>query len=113
MIGLTARRCARLVIALALVARPILAETLNTPECGSALNDASRLVRGVRERQMHFSRYDPAENCRLLRENLDDLVAARGPLDRCPTGEEHTKDLGQIDAAIEQIRAQLVGNCRR
>ena len=62
---------------------------------------------------MQFSRFDPAENCRLLRDNLDDLTAARGPLDRCLTGDEHTRSLGQIDAAIAQIRAQLVGNCRR
>lgn len=88
---------------------PAIAETLNTPECSSALDDANRLMRGVRERQMQYSRYDPVENCRLLRENLDDLIAARGPLDRCLTGDEHTKSLGQIDVAIEQIRASSSG----
>jgi len=113
MIGGTAQRYASLAIALLLVARPAGAEILNTPECRPALDDANRLMRGVQERQMQFSRFDPAGNCRLLRDNLDDLSAARDPLDRCLTGDEHTGSLGQIDAAIEQIRAQLVGNCRR
>jgi hypothetical protein len=89
------------------------AETVDTPRCRSALDDANRLMRAVEARQMQFSRVDPAGNCRLLRDNLDDLTAARDPLDRCLTGDEHTRSLGQIDAAIEQIRAQLIGNCRR
>jgi hypothetical protein len=97
----------------ALLTTSAIPETLDTPRCRPALDDANRLMRGVQERQMQFSRFDPAGNCRLLRDNLDDLSAARDPLDRCLTGDEHTRSLGQIDAAIEQIRAQLVGNCRR
>jgi hypothetical protein len=102
-----------LVVFVALLTTPIMAETLNTPECRAALSDANRLMRGVQERQRQFSRFDPAENCRLLRDNLDDLTAAREPLDRCLTGDEHGGSLGQLDAAIQQIRAQLIGNCRR
>jgi hypothetical protein len=97
---------------MALLTTPAIADTVDSPQCRSALDDANRLMRAVQERQMQFSRFDPAGNCRLLRDNLDDLRAARDPLDRCLTGDEHTKSLGQIDAAIEQIRAQLIGNCR-
>jgi len=102
-----------LTVFVALLITPSIADTLDTPECRSALDNANRLMRGVQERQMQFSRYDSAENCRLLRDNLDDLIAARDPLDRCLTGDEHTRSLGQVDAAIAQIRAQLIGNCRR
>lgn len=98
---------------IALLSTSAIAETRDTPECRPALDEANRLMRAVQERQMQFSRLDPAENCRLLRDNLDDLGAAREPLDRCLTGDDHTKSLGQIDAAIARIRAQLIGNCRR
>jgi hypothetical protein len=104
---------ALLTVFIALLITPALAETVDTPQCRSALDDANRLMRNVQARQMQFSRYDPAGNCGLLRDNLDDLVAAREPLDRCLTGDEHTRSLGQIDAAIAQIRAQLIGNCQR
>jgi hypothetical protein len=100
-------------LGLAVVTRAFPATTADTPECHIALDDANRLMRAVQARQMQFSRFDPAENCRLLRDNLDDLTAARDPLDRCLSGDEHTRSLGQIDAAIEQVRAQLIGNCRR
>jgi hypothetical protein len=102
-----------LVFLSALSGGPTLANETTAPQCRSAPDDSNRLMRGVQERQTQYNRFDPAENCRLLRNNLDDLTAARGPLDRCLTGDEHTGSLGQIDAAIAQIRAQLIGNCRR
>jgi hypothetical protein len=111
-----AARClvfARLIISFVLLPTGAIAEPVSTPACHSSLNDANRLMRAVQERQMQFSRFDPAENCRLLRDNLDDLGAARDPLDRCLIGDERAKSLDQVDAAIEQIRAQLIGNCRR
>ncbi|HEY1796257.1 MAG TPA: hypothetical protein VGG57_09065 [Stellaceae bacterium] len=43
---------------------------------------------------MQFSRYDPAANCRLLRDNLDDLASARDPLDRCLADGQRTGSLG-------------------
>ncbi|HEX3882061.1 MAG TPA: hypothetical protein VHW66_05335 [Stellaceae bacterium] len=92
---------------------PALAGAVDTPECRSALDDADRLMRTVQERQMQFSRYDPRENCRLMRANLDDLATARAPMDRCLTAAVHDGSIGQIDAAIEQVRAQLISNCRR
>lgn len=104
---------ALLTVFVALPTIPVVAETLDTPECHAALAEANRLMLGVRERQTRFGRSEPAENCRLLRDNLDDLTAAREPLNRCLTGDEHTRSLGQLDAAIGQIRAQLIGNCRR
>jgi hypothetical protein len=94
-------------------ANPAIADTVDRPECHSALTEANRLMHGVQQRQTQFSRSEPAENCRLLRDNLDDLTAARKPLNRCLTGDEHTKSLSQLDAAIGQIRVQLIGNCRR
>ena len=85
----------------------------DTPDCLSALDNANRLMRGVEARQMRFSRHDPTENCRLLRDNLADLIAARDPLDRCLVGNERTKSLGQLDAGVDRVRAQLIANCRR
>jgi len=112
---MNAARCpvaALIAVSVALLTIPVVAETLDTPECHAALAEANRLMRGVQQRQTQFRRLEPAENCRLLRDNLDDLAAARDPLDHCLTGDEHTTSLGQLDAAIGQIRAQLIGNCR-
>jgi len=97
----------------ALFAIPAAAGAVETPDCRTALDDADRLMRAVQQRQMQFSRYDPIENCRLMRANLDDLAAARAPMDRCLPAAGHDGGIGQIEAAIEQVRAQLAGNCRR
>ncbi len=75
--------------------------------------EADRLTRAVEARQLQFSRYDALQNCRLLRANLEDLVAAREPMDRCLTGHDHSENLGQVDASIGDIRATLIANCRR
>jgi hypothetical protein len=50
--------------------------------------------------------------CRLLRQNLDDMVRARGPMDRCVTGHDRGENVAQIDASIGDIRDVLARNCR-
>lgn len=104
---------ALLTILAALQTIPALAETSNTPQCLAALDDADRLMRGVEVRQMQFTAYDPTQNCRLLRDNLNDVISARGRFDHCLTGDERARNVEQLDAMIERIRAQLIGNCRR
>jgi hypothetical protein len=99
------------VIAL-LAAGPALAEARNTPECQRDLAAGVQLINAIQAREKRFVRGDMANNCRLLQQNLADMVKARDPMDRCLVGHEHGETLAQLDASIGDIRAVLAGNCR-
>ena len=101
------------ICALMLGTLPAVAGTTNSPECHTALADADHRTRAVQLRQLQFTRYDAVQNCRLLRANLEDLIAAREPMEHCLTGRDHNENVGQMDASIEEIRAALIANCRR
>jgi hypothetical protein len=101
------------VFALSFAATPAVAGFVDTPDCRAALADANHLVRAVQARQAMFAPNDPLQNCRLLRANLDDMIGARDPMNRCLTGHDQSENVGQMDASIEDIRAVLIANCRR
>jgi hypothetical protein len=49
----------------------------------------------------------------VLRQNLQDMVEAREPMNRCLIGHAHGENVGQMDASIEDIRYILANRCRR
>lgn len=89
------------------------ADTVRTPECQRDLATANALIDGIAAREKQFVKDDLAKNCALLRQNLVDMVKARGPMDRCITGHDHGENIGQMDASIGDIRAVLADKCRK
>lgn len=96
-----------------IAAGPALAEARNTTECQRDLAAGVQLINAIQAREKRFVRGDMVNNCRLLEQNLADMVRAREPMDRCLVGHEHGETIAQLDASIGDIRAALAGNCRR
>jgi len=92
---------------------PAAAQIVNTPQCRRDLATADRMVHGIRLREAQFVPGDMATNCRLLRRNLADMIAARDPMDRCLTGHDHGETVAQMDASIEDIRGAIDRHCVR
>ena len=95
----------------AVAACPAAAGLVDTPECRQALAVANRYVEAVAARDKKFVPGDIATNCRLLRQNLDDMVKAVGPMDRCMSGRDHSENVGQMNASIGDIREVLAAKC--
>jgi hypothetical protein len=89
------------------------ADAIGTPECRRDLAAANQAVLAIQAREKRFVPGDLALNCRLLRQNLADLAKARGPMDRCLTGEERGEALARIDAALGDISYALGDKCRK
>jgi hypothetical protein len=89
------------------------ADLVNTPECQRDLARANALITAIAAREKQFVPGDLAKNCTLLKQNLDDLLKAREPMDRCITGHDHGENLGQMDDSIDDIRAVLADKCQR
>jgi hypothetical protein len=100
-----------LLLGVLLTAGAAWADTLKTPECQRDLAAANALIDAIAARESQFVKDDLAKNCALLRQNLADLLNARGPMDRCITGHDHGENLGQIDDSIEDVRAVLADKC--
>lgn len=90
-----------------------LADLVDTPACRIDLAAANALIQRIANREKQFVAGNLALNCRLLRQNLDDMIKARDPMDRCVTGHDHEENLGQIDASIGDIRAVLADKCQK
>jgi hypothetical protein len=95
-----------------LIAAPAVAGVVDTPECRRDLAVADRLVHGIRLREPQIKPDDLTRACRLVRQNLEDMVKARGPMDRCITGHDRGENVAQMDASIEDIRYVLAQKCR-
>ena len=100
-------------LALLLPADPVAADEVQTPQCQHDLSASVQFINAIQAREKHFVRGDMATNCRLLQQNLVDMVKAREPLDRCLAGHEHGETVGQLDASIGDMRAALAGNCQK
>lgn len=102
-----------MVLLLALVsAAPSAAGIVDTYECRRDLVMADRLVHGVRLRENSVQQGDFVGLCRLLRQNLQDMVRAREPMARCMTGHDQGENVAQMDASIGDIRYVLARNCQ-
>jgi len=98
-------------LAAILAAGAAAADAVDTPECRRDLAVANRYIEAIRVREKRFVAGDLTRNCRLLQQNLTDMTAARGPLDRCLKGHERGETVAQMDASIGDIRGLLAGNC--
>jgi hypothetical protein len=105
-------RAAGLLAAL-LIASPAMAESVDTPECRRDLFIANQHIEAVAKREDSVKRGDIDGLCRVLRQNLQDMVEAREPMNRCLIGHAHGENVGQMDASIEDIRFILANRCRR
>jgi hypothetical protein len=85
----------------------------DTPACRHDLASANRLIEAMQARDKDFVAGDLVTNCRLLRQNLADMVKARDPMNRCLTGHEHGETVGQMDASIGDIRLALANKCAK
>ena len=101
-----------MLLAAFLAAAPASAAEIEPPECPAGLAEADRLIEGVGARDKEFVANDVARNCRLLRQNLADMVRARAPMNRCLTGAERNEKLGRIDGSISEIRDVLAIKCK-
>jgi hypothetical protein len=91
---------------------PAPAQEVQTPACQRDLAASVQLIAAIQAREKNFVRGDMARNCELLRQNLDDMVKAREPLDRCLTGTQKSQTTQQLDASIGDMRGALAGSCR-
>src|SRR5205809_7973703 len=107
-----AKKSASALFALLLIAAPAAAGVVDTPECRREMAMADRLVHGIRLREPQIKPDDLARVCRLVRQNLEDMVKARGPMDRCMTRHDRGENVAQMDASIEDIRYVLAQKCR-
>jgi hypothetical protein len=96
-----------------LAASPVRAEMTNTPACQHDMAAANRLIEAIQARDKDFVAGDLATNCRLLRQNLADMVKAREPMNRCLTGHEHGETVGQMDDSIADIRSAIANKCAK
>jgi hypothetical protein len=87
------------------------AGVIDTPDCRRGLATANRFIEAVKARDKKFVAGDMATNCRLLRQNLNDMTKAREPMNRCLTGHERGETVAQMDASIADIRAVIAGKC--
>ena len=106
------RRLPGLPLLALVVALPAAAGVVETYECRRDLAMADQLVHGVRLRENSVQKGDFVGLCRLLRRNLDDMVKAREPMDRCMTSHDRGENVAQMDASICDIRYILVRNCQ-
>jgi hypothetical protein len=104
---------APVVFAAMLAALPARADVIATPACQRDLAAANHLIGAIAARDKQFVPGDLATNCRLLRQNLADMVKARPPMDRCLSGHDHGETVAQMDASIEDIRATIATNCTK
>jgi len=108
------RRAIARAAALAIIgAGPAWADTIKTPQCQRDLAAANGLIDAIARREKQFVAGDLATNCRLLRQNLVDLINAREPMMRCLTGHDLGENVGQMDDSIGDIRAVLADKCRQ
>jgi hypothetical protein len=107
------RRIVRAAALAVFAVSPALADALKTPECQRDLAMANGLIEAIAAREKQFVVGDVARNCRLMQQNLVDLIKARDPMDRCITGHDHGENLGQIDDSIGDIRALLADKCQK
>ena len=106
------RRLTGLTLLALAVALPAGAGVVDSYECRRDLAMADQLVHGVRLRENSVQKGDFVGLCRLLRRNLDDMVEARGPMDRCMTGHDRGEIVAQMDASIGDIRYVLAQHCQ-
>jgi len=108
------RLCLVRAAALAMLAGgPAMADAVATPGCRRDLAAANALIGAIAAREEQFVAGDLAKNCRLLRQNLADLVKAREPMARCLTGHDLGENVGQMDDSIGDVRAVLADKCQK
>ena len=90
-----------------------MADTLKTPDCQRDLASANALILAIAAREKQFVPDNLEKNCRLLRQNLADLVRARAPLARCLTGYDLSENVGRMDGSIGDIRTVLADKCQK
>lgn len=98
-------------MALALFALPGAAEAQGA-DCQRDLAAADRLVGAVQAREKDFAEHDDVKNCRLLRQNRSDILAADEAMKRCLTGHDREENVGQMEASLEDIDIVLAKKCR-
>ncbi len=81
-------------------------------DCRRDLAAADRLVSAVQARDKDFIEHDDAKNCRLLRQNRSDMLAADEAMKRCLTGREREENVGQMEASLGDIAIVLAKKCR-
>jgi hypothetical protein len=74
---------------------------------------ANQLIEAVAKREDSVKRGDIDGLCRVLRLNLQDMVQAREPMNRCLIGHAHGENVGQMGASIGDIRYAIAHHCQR
>jgi hypothetical protein len=106
-------RIARAAVLATLAAGPAPADTIKTPACQQGLAMANGLIVGIAAREKKFAPGDLTTNCRLLQQNLADLIKAREPMARCLTGHDLAENVDRIDGSIDDVRAVLADKCQK
>lgn len=95
-------------LALALLAAPAYPAPMNSQGCDRNLAAAlaSVAASGARAKQR-----DGAEMCRATRLYFLEVVKARAVTALCKSGPERERELGRLDADVEEINASIAARC--
>ena len=100
-----------LLASMVLMSARAVAGIVNTPECRRDLATADRLIHDIRLREPQIRPDDLARACRLVRQNLEEMLIARNAMARCMTGHDRGENVAQLDASMEDIRYVLAQKC--
>jgi hypothetical protein len=98
--------------ALALLAAPAYPAPLQPPGCARNLADAVASVAATQARVQKLGPEKGAAKCTATRLYFLEVVKARAVTALCTSGPQRDRELGRLDANVEQINASIAARCR-
>lgn len=98
-------------LALATLAAPLGAATVETPACKRDLADTWTSMEATLARLKGVVRAGRDEKCAVYRRHVGVVLKAREVLSRCKTGPDREGDLAHMDGALDDIRTTIDREC--
>jgi hypothetical protein len=96
---------------LALLAAPAYPAPLEQPGCERTLADAVANVSAMQARVKRLGALPKADTCTATRLYFLEVVKARAVTAQCKNGPERDRDLGRLDADVENINNAIAARC--
>jgi hypothetical protein len=99
------------ILALAVLAAPARAGTVDTPACKRDLTVASAGVMATTARLKGVAKAPSEEKCAAYRQQFLLVVRARAVFANCKTGADREAEVGRLDGTIEDINGAIAASC--
>ena len=108
---MTYARFIAVVVALAVPAAPAVAGPAAKPACARelAMTETSLLKTALRLQTV--GKVSPSEQCETYRSHAAVVAKARDVFERCSTGAERERDLGDMDGALDRAKTAIASAC--